>query len=461
METRLGAGLGEMENKTIPRGSGKWLEVVGMGFREFVEKLERGGRVKTIKKGVSKKFEAAGLMVAMPEQPIIFEKIEGSEFRVAANFFSTKALIAEYFGIKTEELIPKMIRAIEKPSEPKVAENAACKEVEMPADLDKLPLLHHFSGEAGNYVTAGIVFARDRELGMNLSFHRALQIGKKRFAMRILERHLNEFIKRAGGELDAAFCIGMPPNVLLAGATSVELGVNELGIANAMESLKVTRAKGVDVLVPADAEFVLEGRFTKETAPEGPFVDLTGTMDIQREQPVFEVKRITHRKNPIYHALLSSGFEHRLLMGMPKEPTVFQEVEKAGVKCRDVFVSTGGCSWLHTIVKIEKKSDEDGRKAIDAAMKGHKSCKHVFVVDDDIDIYNPADMEWAMSTRFQADKQMVVKPGEKGSSIDPSADPNTRLTCKAGFDLTKPLVAKGKNFSKVGAPKVRLKDFLE
>ncbi|MBU0662649.1 MAG: UbiD family decarboxylase [Candidatus Diapherotrites archaeon] len=425
-----------------------------MGFREFVEKLEKEGRAKKIKKQVSKKFEAAGLMAAMPEQPLIFEKVEGSEFRTAANFFSTKDLIAEYFGIKTPELIPKMINALDNRSEPEVVDNAPCKEIEMPVDLDKLPLLHHFEDEGGNYVTSGIVFARDKELGMNLSFHRALQIGKNKFVMRILDRHLKEFIDRAGGKLDAAFCIGMSPNLLLAGATSVDLGIDEFGIANTLEPLKMTRAKGIDVMVPAETEFVLEGRFTGETAMEGPFVDLTGTMDVQREQPVFEVTKITHRKNPIYHALMSSYYEHRLLMGMPKEPTIFSEVEKAGVKCKDVFVSTGGCSWLHAIVQIEKRAEEDGKKAIDAALKGHKSCKHVFVVDSDIDIYNPQDVEWAMSTRFQADKDFVMKPGEKGSSIDPSADPNTRATCKAGFDLTKPLEAKGKNFSKVPVPEV-------
>lgn len=432
-----------------------------MGFREFVTKLEKQGRAKKISGKVSKKFEAAGIMAAMPEQPLIFEDIGGTGIRTAANFFSTKDLIAEYFGIKTQELIPRMIRSLDSRTEPAVVRDAPCKEMEMRVDLDKLPLLHHFQGEGGNYVTSGIVFARDREMGMNLSFHRALQIGKNKFTMRILERHLNEFIKRNNGELDAAFCIGMSPNVLLAGATSVDLGIDEFTIANTLEPLKITRAKGTDVMVPADAEFVLEGRFIKETAKEGPFVDLTGTMDVQREQPVFEVKKITHRKNPIYHALLSSYYEHRLLMGMPKEPTVFKEVEKAGVKCRDVFVSTGGCSWLHVIVQIQKRAEEDGKKAIEAAMKGHKSCKHVFVVDEDINIYNPQDVEWAMSTRFQADKDFVMKPNEKGSSIDPSADPNTRATCKAGFDMTKPMQAHGKNFSKVGAPKVDIGKFLK
>jgi 2,5-furandicarboxylate decarboxylase 1 len=147
-------------------------------------------------------------------------------------------------------------------------------------------------------------------------------------------------------------------------------------------------------------------------------------------------------------------------MGMPREPTIYQEVNRV-VRCLDVNVNPGGCSWLHAIVQIEKQDEDDGHKAIEAAFAGHRSCKHVFVVDADIDIYAPQQVEWAMATRFQGDQDMVVLPRERGSSLDPSAETGTHLTTKIGFDLTKPLKAKGKNFERAPFPKIDLEKYLE
>jgi UbiD family decarboxylase len=123
-------------------------------------------------------------------------------------------------------------------------------------------------------------------------------------------------------------------------------------------------------------------------------------------------------------------------------------------RCLDVNVSPGGCSWLHAIVQIDKQHEDDGIKAIRAAFDGHRSCKHVFVVDRDIDIYDPLAVEWAMATRFQGDRQMVILPGQPGSSLDPSSEPGTHHTTKVGFDLTHPLEAKGKTFEKAEFPQV-------
>ena len=171
------------------------------------------------------------------------------------------------------------------------------------------------------------------------------------------------------------------------------------------------------------------------------------------------VKAITHRHDAIWHALLPGALEHKLLMGMPREPTIFKKVNQV-VSCLDVNISPGGCSWLHAIVQIDKRAEDDGLKAIHAAFAGHRSCKHVFVVDRDIDIYDPLSVEWAMATRFQADRGMVVLDKEQGSSLDPSAEPGTSLTTKVGFDLTKPLEAKGKVFEKAEFSEVNLDHFV-
>ena len=148
-------------------------------------------------------------------------------------------------------------------------------------------------------------------------------------------------------------------------------------------------------------------------------------------------------------------------MGMPREPTIWKEVSKV-CECKDVHITPGGCSWLHATVKIKKNGPDDGKKAINAEFEGHKSMTHVFVVDEDIDITDPSEIEWAMATRFQGDKNIHTFPGSKGSSLDPSADPNTRETCKVGFDLTIPWGKDPKHFKKVEKPlKINAKDYLE
>jgi len=160
----------------------------------------------------------------------------------------------------------------------------------------------------------------------------------------------------------------------------------------------------------------------------------------------------------VWQALLPGALEHKLLMGMPREPTIYRKVNEVA-RCLDVNVDPGGCSWLHAIVQIDKRDEDDGRKAIEAAFAGHRSCKHVFVVDRDIDIYNPQEVAWAMATRFQGHTGMIVKR-EPGSSLDPSAEPGTHLTTKIGFDLTRPLRAAGKAFDRAPFPEVDLRRFL-
>jgi len=432
-----------------------------MSFRSYLDKLKDGGRLAVVKKPVSQSLEAANAINAFGEKPVIFEKIRESQFRVAGNVFATKALVAEYLSCSVAELIPRMANAINNPTKPNVVERAACQEVVEDVDLDRMPILLHLKQDGGRYVSSGVMIAKDKELGQNVSFHRAMQIGKDRFAIRVLERHTHEFLKRNDGQVDACFCVGCGANVLIAGATSVRLGQDELEIANALEPLDVVKAKTMDVLVPADAEWILEGTLTmNEPHTEGPFLDLTETLDTIREEPIFIVRKITHRKDAIWHALLPGGLEHKILMGMPREPTIFNEVCKV-CKCLDVNVNPGGCSWLHAIVQIDKQHEDDGKKAAEAAFRGHSSLKHAFVVDKDIDIYNPLDVEWAMATRFQFDRCVVPIGRQPGSSLDPSSEPGTKLTMKVGFDLTKPLAPpKGKDYSKVKFPAVKKEDYL-
>ncbi|MFH1328898.1 MAG: UbiD family decarboxylase [Candidatus Bathyarchaeota archaeon] len=432
-----------------------------MSFRSFLDKLDKEGQLVKVKEPVSKKLEASGIISELDYKPVLFEKIKESDFKVAGNICTSKRVIANYFDLGPEELIVKMIKAIDSPSKPEIVNTGPCQEVtEQTVDLDKLPILFHCAEDGGNYLSSGVFIVRDLEYGQNLSYHRGMQLDKNKFVIRVVaHRDFDTYLKRNNGELDVAVCIGNPVNVLLTAATSVEIEKDELGIANSLESLKIVKAKTVDVYVPVESEFILEGRVTKETHAEGPFVDLTETYDTVREQPIFEVKKITHRKDAIWQALLPGKLEHRILMGTPREPTIYKEVNKV-CRCVDVNITPGGCSWLHAIVKIDKQSEKDGRLAIDAAFQGHKSLKHVFIVDNDIDISNPLEVEWALALRFQGNKDLVIKEKQIGSTLDKSADPQTKETTKVGFDLTKPLGERSKLFEKVKFPKVDLHKYI-
>jgi len=430
-----------------------------VSLRNYLQKLTKAQALTTtITAPISKTYEIAGVLKQLEPQPVLFENVTESAFRVAGNLFCSKAAFADYFDISPADIIPRLTQAIEQPSPPPISHDAPCQEVvNLAPNLDDLPILRHCEQDGGNYISAGVVLAKHPRHGQNADFHRCMQISPREMAVRVVgSRHFDAYLKELG-QLDVAICIGLSPNVLAAAAISVDIGVNELDIAHALEPLTVTPARTVDLLVPAEAEFVLEGTVYRDRRhAEGPFVDLTETYDVVRQEPVFEVKAITHRRDAIWQALLPGALEHKLLMGMPREPTIFKKVNEV-VRGVDVNVNPGGCSWLHAIVQIDKQADDDGRKAIEAAFAGHRSCKHVFVVDKDIDIYDPLQVEWAMATRFQGHADMVVKAKEPGSSLDPSAEPGTKLTSKIGFDLTKPLG--DKDFDKAPFPQVDLSRF--
>ncbi len=432
-----------------------------MSLQDYLHQLEERGDLIKVAAPISKTYEIAGVLKQLEPKPVLFDCVKEAPFRVMGNLFCDKASFADYFGIKVNALIPFLARAIDQRRPCDIVAAAPCQEVfSTDPNLDLLPMLRHCAGDGGNYISSGVVITKHPTYGQNADFHRCMQFSSTEMAMRIVRsRHFDTYLRDLQ-QLDVAICVGNSPNVLAAAATSVELGIDELEIANALEPVPVVRAKTVDLFVPAEAEFVIEGTvYLDRLHAEGPFVDLTETYDVIRQEPIFVVKAITHRRDAIWQALLPGALEHKLLMGMPREPTIFKKVNEV-VKCLDVNIDPGGCSWLHAIVQIEKQHDDDGQKAIEAALAGHRSCKHVFVVDGDIDIYNPLEVEWALATRFQGDADLIVKPREQGSSLDPSAESGTHFTTKLGFDLTKPLVAHGKDFNRAPFPTVDLDKFL-
>ena len=228
------------------------------------------------------------------------------------------------------------------------------------------------------------------------------------------------------------------PLPCIAAAAFAALSASQTG-----RPLKVGRTdNGLEV--PSECDYVFEGRITFDTAKEGPFVDITGTYDYVREQPVIKIDKIWACKDPYFQFILPGGNEHYLFMGLPREPIMYKTVKQAVPRTHAVRLTEGGCCWLNGVVSITKNKEGDGRNAIMAAFTGHPSLKNVIIVDEDIDIFDDKEVEWAVATRFQADRVFIIKDAA-GSSLDPSAE---GTTAKMGIDATIPLKRDRKDFVK-------------
>lgn len=410
-----------------------------MDLREFLRAADEAGYLLRREAEADPYLEIARLALANDGRPMLFERVKGSPFRVVAGVCSDRRYFGLALGVPAEQVIFKLADALAQPQEPPLVETGPCREVVMrEVDLEQVPFLTHYAEDGGAYASSAVAFINDPQTGRNASYHRLLRLGKDRVAARLVERRGTETAWRNSADgIPVAICIGLPLHVLLAASMAPASGVDEMTLAQALAPTPmVALANGIRV--PADAEFVLEGRITKTLTDEGPFVDLTGTYDFIRQQPVIEIDRVTHRRDPIYHALLPGRLEHKLLMGMPKEPTIFAEINRV-TRCLNVNITPGGASWLHAVAQIAKDAPDAGREAIAAAFRGHPSLKHVWVVDADIDPFAPNDVEWAVATRFQADRDLVVLENQPSSSLDPSAHhaPGQKSrTAKMGIDAT-------------------------
>jgi len=433
-------------------------------LREFLNKLENEGKLLRVKKEVSTEYEIANIMYSLDEKPVIFENVKGYDFPVFGGITSSRDIIAEGLNTTKDNLLFKLVDALRNPKDPEMVKNAPCQEVVVKdPDLDKLPILKHLPGDGGRYATASVAIIKDPDTGRNMCFHRLMQIGKNKFTARLIKkRQTRTTYDKIEGDLEMAVCIGNSVPVMVAASLGPPSGVDELSIANALDETPLTKCITKDLEVPANSEFVIEGRITRELDREGPFVDLTETRDFERKEPVFVVDCITHRKNAMYQALIPGRMEHKILMGMPKEPTIYNEVSKVA-ECRNVLITIGGGSWLHGVVQIKKKEDTDIKNVIEAAFRGHGSMKHVMIVDEDVDIYDPNALEWAIATRFQGDRDLYIYPDQPGSSLDPSGkhEPGKKTrTTKVGIDATIPSNVDPSKYVKVKYTKVDLNDYI-
>lgn len=411
----------------------------------FLHMLEQHNELLTIDKEVSPKFELAAISHKLDhKQAILFRHVEGSEMSVVSNILGTRkrfslALGANETGLIHSNILESMSntslkRTVEE--EPPFRDNSS-------TDLYDLPIVMHFEKDAGHYITSSIVYARDQEKEyQNSSIHRLLRLDCTHMVIRMVEgRHLHKcytFAKEHGEDLEVTIAVGVHPAISIASAYQAAYGFDEMTLANSLlkGELSLSRSDYSGLYVPAFSEIILEGAILQDRTSEEWMVEMLGTYDIKRKQPIFKLDRIRYRNNALFQDILPGYSEHRLLMGLPVEARLYEGVKNVVSSTKTVHLSDGGCNWLKAVIQIHKRLEGESKNALLAAFANHPSLKIAVVVDDDIDPTDPVAVEYAISTRCQADKGLLIIPNAKGSSLDPSSDQVNLLTTKLGIDAT-------------------------
>lgn len=401
-----------------------------MSFRGFLADLQEDGLLKEVHESVSPVLEVTDR--AWGKGPILFHDVNGH--KCCLNILGARSLLARALGIASLDMV-RHLSSLGCAGPVREVDSSPFMECASKPDLSRLPILTHFKGDGGPYITSAVV-ASQFEGKINACVHRLMVLGKDRLAARLVPgRHTHQFYQAArakGVEVPVAIAIGVDPLLLMAASTRVP-PEKEFSYAAALRGSAVELVR-LDNGVPVPhAEIVLEGYITGERASEGPFVDITGTCDLIRQEPVIRLTRMMTREDPIYHGLLPAGGEHKMLMGVPYEPLIYKAVSEVA-RVKNVILTDGGCNYFHAVVQIEKETEEDARRAIEAAFQAHGSLKHVLVVDSDIDIYDPRDLEFAIATRMRADEDLVIHPNVRGSTLDPRSIEG--ITTKMGVDAT-------------------------
>lgn len=441
------------------------------GFSDFLKGLEGVDQLVKIRKTVNPKFELAGIVSKLDKgKAVLFESVKGSNIKVAANVLGTRNRIALSINAKNENMIQERINEAirSKPEITNIEKGNVWKKNSR--SLYDLPIVTHFEKDSGPFITSSLVFARDNETGyQNLSTHRLLRLDKKRMAIRMVEgRHLHKCFtsaKEHGEDLPVSIIVGAHPAVSVAAAYQAPYGENELRMASSLldDRLSLIQSPGNRLHIPKYAEILLEGRILADETAEEQMVEMLRTYDIRRKQPVFELDKIYLTSDPIYHDILPGYGEHRLLMGLPIESKLFQSVKDVVSGTKAVHLTDGGSNWLVAVIQINKKLEGEPKNAIVAAFAGHPSLKIAIVVDEDIDLTNPTEVEYAISTRCQADKDFLIIPNSKGSSLDPSSDQKNLITTKIGIDATASFLKSKERFEIAKIPdqdKIKLSDYL-
>jgi 2,5-furandicarboxylate decarboxylase 1 len=423
-------------------------------FRAALQRMRERGRLQAYNKPVDTHLEIAGVMKRLDGGPaLLFTNVNGYDTPVLGNFLAAQENCEAAFGVDFGTIRTFVGRALANPLAPELVTTAPVHErvITSNIDLGKLfPVLQHTAADSGRFITAGVIVTKDLDTGVyNASYHR-LQLGDgNRTAIQLdFGRHLRVAWERAKARNEAlpiAICIGTDVALQYAAATmgsQLPETLDELAVAGGLAGrpLTVVQAVTQPLLVPAQSEIVLEGRILPDqTISEGPFGEFVGYLSPVGNAPIVEITAVTSRARPIYHAINGYGRETVMLRKYVLEASLLKVLQAAVPIVVDAEMTAGGLHRFHAVVQVRKTSkQQDGlqRNAILAAFGALKDLDQVIVVDDDIDIRNPADVEYALATRMEASRDLITVPGARGHEYVRVSDGGIRT--KLGIDATVP-----------------------
>jgi len=426
-------------------------------LRSWLQQLASTDRLAVARAGVSLIDELAAVSKRLEnDNAVIFPSPGQHPIPVVANIFADRSWVADSLGIPTDQLLSHFQEAVRNPLPWVEVKNAASQEViHREVDLLKqLPIPKHNEHDSGPYITAALLIARNPKTGVqNVSIHRCQVSGPDRIGVLLLPRHTLQYFKMAeqvGEALEIALVIGVHPACILASQAIAAVDEDEMEIAGALlgRPIEMVKCRTNDVRVPAHAEIVIEGRILPNVRePEGPFGEFPQYYGPRANREVIHVDAITHRKNPIFHTIVGGGMEHLVLGEIPREATLLHHLQRSFSSVRDVRLTRGGTCRYHLVVKIEKTNNGEPKNIIMGAFGGHYDLKQVVIVDMDVNIDDPNEVEWAIATRFQADRDLLVVSGAQGSKLDPTSDEG--ISAKMGIDATKPVEAEPMVFKRI------------
>ena len=401
---------------------------------------------------------------------LLFEKVKGTKFPVLTNLHAGRSRLAAAIHARPEEMQRVYLRAMENPIQPKVVAKAPVKDVILTGDqidLYQLPQILHHQEDAGAYITAAISFAKDPNSDTwNCAYNRLMIKGRDTTSIHLtLAKHLWEFqraAESAGKPLPVAFAIGVHPAIALGCLAIGSIDEDERAIMGGLlgEPLELVKCETSELLVPAHAEMILEGEILPhERTPEGPFGEFTGYSLGERQREVLNVRAITHRRDAIFQDITVGHLDHLMLSTTPIEANLHRAVRAMVPTVKAVRVPAPFTCY----VSIEQRISGQAKNAILAVLGADLYMKRVVVVDHDVDIFNDRQMSWAIATRCQPDRDIVIITNTRGSDLDPSTKEDGN-TAKWGVDATaKPSLAAytpRHRIPKEVWQRINLKDFL-
>ena len=427
--------------------------VIDTSFRSALRRMQAAGRINTYAHEADTEYQVAGIMKKLDGGPsILFPRIKGHAMPVLGNMLSCKENCEAAFGTDYMGIRQFVTRALGNPVPPvRVAKGPVHENVLREFDLGKvLPILRHTEGDSGRFITAGIIVVQDPETGVyNASYHRLQLIGPQRTAIKLdFGRHLRAAYERAqklGKPLPIAVCIGTDLAVHYTAATmgaQMPESADELAIAGALRGEPLPVVKGItqDLYYPAETEIVLEGMLLpNQTVREGPFGEFVGYLSPEGDAPIFEVTALCHRNNPVYFAINGVGRETIMLRKYVMEASLLKSLQAATPIVKDVEVTAGGLHRFHAVIQVKKTNpQQEGmqRNAILAAFGTLKDLDLIIAVDDDINIQDPNDVEYALAMRMEASKDLFIIPGARTHEYVRKS--NNGIRAKVGIDATVP-----------------------